>query len=680
MAMQFWKPGTTAPGSSLDRETEAEDYAVPSAISSLSIQSQRERLPIFKHRDKLLYAIEKHGVIIVVGQTGCGKTTQLPQYLMESGWAQNGNIIACTQPRRVAATSVAGRVASEVGSILGDEVGYTIRFEDVSDKERTRILYMTDGMLFRETLVDPLLSRYSVIMIDEAHERSVYTDLLLGVLKKIRRKRPSLRLIVSSATLDATSFLDYFTASTSPEEATIVSLEGRMYPVEVAYLQEPAPDYVRKAAEVAWNINLQQGPGDILVFLTGREDIERCLEELFRLVAYVGYPKPPPASYHWPSMPDCQHDEQLRVFEPAARGTRKVIISTNIAEASVTIEGIKFVVDCGFVKIRVYNPTTALASLATVPTSVASATQRAGRAGRTSPGVCYRLYPISTFNALPLSTAPEITRTDMTTPILQLKSLGIDDLMKFEWVSAPPAESVLRALEGLVAAGMIGEDGRLTVIGEQVAECPVEVGVARMLFNSKELKCGDEILTIAAMTSVQDVFVIPDGAPGALAELERRKFTAEEGVNTILFLSYNAFTRYGRSSGWCKSHALSFRAMSRAVSIRAQLKKYMQRFNLPTESCEGDAKRLRRCLVSGYWRNGARWVADGTYRSVRGNRTLHVHPTSVLFTRKPRSGWVIFHEMEETKKTQIRIITEIEPDWLVDHGHKFQDKRMEGRS
>ncbi|KAJ7684851.1 P-loop containing nucleoside triphosphate hydrolase protein [Mycena polygramma] len=225
-----------------------EGYTVPSATSSLSIQSQRERLKKDGHRinrddvstalitgDKLLYAVEKHGVIIGVGQTGCGKTTQLPQYLMESGWAAHGNIIACTQPRRVATTSVAGRVASEVGSILGDEVGYTIRFEDVSDKS-------------------------------------------------IRRKRPSLRLIVSSATLDATSFLDYFTASTSPKEATIVSLEGRMYPVKVAYLQEPAPDYVRKAAEVAWNINLQQGAGDILVFLTGREDIERCLEEFSDLL------------------------------------------------------------------------------------------------------------------------------------------------------------------------------------------------------------------------------------------------------------------------------------------------------------------------------------------------------------------------------------------------------------
>ncbi|KAJ3881529.1 P-loop containing nucleoside triphosphate hydrolase protein [Lentinula edodes] len=367
-------------------------------------------------------------------------------------------------------------------------------------------------------------------------------------------------------------------------------------------------------------------------------------------------------------------EEQLAVFEPAQRGTRKVIVSTNIAEASVTIEGIKFVIDSGFVKIRVYNPTTGLASLATVPTSVASATQRAGRAGRTSSGVCYRLFTQESFAKLPYSTPPEITRTDMTTPLLQLKSLGIDNVMKFEWVSAPPAESVLRALENLFAAGMVGEDGRLSPIGQKVAECPVDVGIARMLFSSQEYQCGEEILTIAAMTSVQDVFIIPDGAPGALAELERRKFTAEEGDHLTLLNVYNAFTRYGRSSSWCKTHALSFRGLSRAVSIRAQLKKYMQRFNLPLESCQGDAKRLRRCLISGYWRNGARWVGDGTYRSVRGNKTLYVHPTSVLFTRKPRSGWVVFHEMEETKKTQIRIITEIEPDWLIDHGHRYEGK------
>jgi len=247
--------------------------------------------------------------------------------------------------------------------------------------------------------------------------------------------------------------------------------------------------------------------------------------------------------------------------------------------------------------------------------------------------------------------------------------------MKFEWVTNPSAESVLRALEGLIASGMIDKEGRLTEVGEKVAECPVEVGIARMLFNSKEYKCGAEILIIAATTAVQDVFVIPDGAAGALAELERRKFTAEEGDHLTLLNAYNAFTRYGQTASWCRQHALSFRAMSRAVSIRHQLKKYMIRFGLPLESCEGDHKRLRKCLTSGYWRNAARWIHDGTFRSVRGDAVLNIHPNSVMFTRKSRTGWVVFHEMEETKKTHIRIITEIEPDWLLEFGMKLVDKR-----
>ncbi|KAJ3884503.1 P-loop containing nucleoside triphosphate hydrolase protein [Lentinula edodes] len=343
MSLKFWKPGTAGPGSSLDRDTQTEENIVQCApaYSSLSIQSQRERLPIYKHREKLLCCVEKYGVMIVVGQTGCGKTTQLPQYLMEAGWASEGKIIACTQPRRVAATSVAGRVATEIGSLLGDEVGYTIRSEDVSDIQWTRILYLTNGMLFRETLIDPLLSRYSVIMLDEAHERTLYTDLLLGVLKKIRRKRPSLRLIVSSATIDASSFLDYFTSATSSSDATIVSLEGRMFPVEVAYLQEPVSDYVAKAASTAIDVNAKYGPGDILIFLTGREEIDRCLEELSELAPKTT--RSMPILVPLPLHAGLTTEEQLAVFEPAQRGTRKVIVSTNtnIAEASVTIEGIK---------------------------------------------------------------------------------------------------------------------------------------------------------------------------------------------------------------------------------------------------------------------------------------------------------------------------------------------------
>ncbi|KAF9646866.1 P-loop containing nucleoside triphosphate hydrolase protein [Thelephora ganbajun] len=698
--MQFWKPGTVGPGSLLDRASETEDAILSSAPMSvtLSLQAQRQQLPIFQHRDKLLRAIETHAVLIVVGQTGCGKTTQLPQYLYEAGWAAGGSVIACTQPRRVAATSVATRVAVEVGTILGEEVGYTIRFEDVSDKNRTRIRYMTDGVLFREALIDPLLSRYSVIMIDEAHERSVYTDLLLGVIKKIRHKRPALRLIVSSATIDAAAFLEYFSSGSSPGDIMVASLEGRMYPVEVAYLREPTSDYVQTAAEVVNNIHTRNAPGDILVFLTGREEIERCLQYLSEIVPQL--PQNLPALSALPLYSGLGTAEQLQVFAPTQPGTRKVIIATNIAETSVTINGIKYVVDCGFVKLRAYNPTTLLSSLSTVKTSAASAAQRAGRAGRTSSGFCYRLYPPFVLESLPINTSPELTRTDLTTPILQLKSLGIDDLMKFDWVTSPPAESVLRALEGLVTSGMLDADGRLTNMGEKVSECPIEVNIARMLFASQHFRCGDEVLSIAAMTTVQvgmnqaigllvthvfmqDVFVIADGAPGALAELERRKFTAEEGDHLTLLngipatpdvadaelisqSAYNAFVKYGKSSSWCRSRALSFRAMSRAVSIRSQLKKYMHRFHLPIESCNGDARRLRQCLVAGHWRNSAQWCADGTYVSVYGKIPLHVHPNSVLFTRKPKSGWVIYHEMEETKKKQIRVLTEIEPEWYVD--------------
>ncbi|KAJ3848390.1 P-loop containing nucleoside triphosphate hydrolase protein [Lentinula lateritia] len=494
---------------------------------------------------------------------------------MEAGWASEGNVIACTQPRRVAATSVAGRVATEIGSLLGDEVGYTIRFEDVSDIHRTRVLYMTDD--HRAISLTKPMNELSTLTFCSASSK------------------------ISSATIDATSFLDYFTSATSSSDATIVSLEGRMFPVEVAYLQEPVSDYVAKAANTAVEVNVKYGPGDILIFLTGREEIDRCLEELSELAPKTT--RSIPVLVPLPLHAGLTTEEQLAVFEPAERGTRKVIVSTNIAE------------------IRVYNPTTGLASLATVPTSVASATQRAGRAGRTSSGVCYRLFTQESFEKLPYSIPPEITRTDMTTPLLQLKSLGIDNVMKFEWVSAPPAESVLRALENLFAAGMVGEDGRLSPVGQKVAECPVDVGIARMLFSSQEYQCGEEILTIAAMTSVQDVFIIPDGAPGALAELERRKFTAEEGDHLTLL-----------------NDTLKYTMLLRATDV------------LPV------GVKPMHYLFEGY---------PGQSQYARNSKSQ---------TLKPRSGWVVFHEMEETTKTQIRIVTEIEPDWLIDHGHRYEGK------
>ncbi|KAG7553604.1 hypothetical protein FFLO_02959 [Filobasidium floriforme] len=676
--LQFWKPGTAGPGSTLDREAETEGSLLSGPLNnnlnaSLSLASQRTRLPIYKHREKLLYCVEKYGCVIVVGQTGCGKSTQLPQYLKEANWASENHVIACTQPRRVAATTVAARVAEEVGSVLGDEVGYSIRFEDLSSPTRTRIKYLTDGMLFRETMVDPLLSRYSVIMIDEAHERSAYTDLLLGLLKKMRRKRPELRIIISSATIDAEDFLEYFNSNAdgddrSQDDAIILSLEGRTFPVQTAYLETPSPNYVEAAVQAVFDIHMKEPKGDILVFLTGREEIEECCQEIAD--RSLTLPKMAPRILPLPLHAGLPTEDQQVVFEPAGRDTRKVIVATNIAEASVTIEGIVYVVDCGHVKIKTYNPRTGMDVLTVTPCSVASANQRSGRAGRTQPGKSYRLFPQSaiTSGLMPPTTPPELVRSDISLFVLQLKALGVDNVLRFDWMDSPPSEMMIRAMEFLYSLKAIDDSGRLTKpLGTSMAEVPVDPMMAAILLNSHNFKCGEEILTIAAMTSVQNVFVFGEGAAGAMGEIERRKFTAEEGDHLTLLNAYNAFVRYGRQSPkWCASHKLNYKALLRAVSIRKQLGKYLERFNIPVESCEGDAKRLRKCLVTGYFKNAARMLPDGTYRSVRENALLHVHPSSVLFTRTPSTNWVIYHEVIETTKSFIRDLTVIEQDWLVE--------------
>ncbi|GAA5907970.1 hypothetical protein JCM5296_000774 [Sporobolomyces johnsonii] len=680
--MSFWKPGTVAPGSSIDRDADSLGEA-------------------------LLYLLEQHPVVILQSPTGTGKSTQIPQFLLEAGWAREGKSIAVTQPRRVAAISVAQRVAEEVGCILGEEVGYSVRFEALSTSE-TKILYLTDGMLFREILLDPLLSRYSVVMVDEAHERSTYTDLLLGVLKKIRRVRPSLRIIISSATIEAQSFVDFFNtqppSSSVPssglkpsddilpppakrsrwdkkekekpvlDEAVMVRLEGRAFPVEVAYLEEPTNDVVMKAVETVFDIHLKHPPGDILVFLTGREEIDRCLQHIADYLHRL--PQGSPALKAFPLHSGLSTEAQMAVFEPPPPRTRKVIVSTNVAEASVTIDGIKYVVDSGLVKLRSFDPSTGMDALVTTACSLASLAQRSGRAGRTSPGKCFRLFPPAALKTLLPTTPPEITRSDISLLVLQLKSLGIQNVLRFDWMTSPSSAMLERALEFLFCLGALDEEGKLTrPLGVRMAEMPIDPMMSKILLDSHTFGCSDEILTIAAMTSVQNVFITDDG-DSIRGELERRKFTAEEGDHLTALNAYNAFVKYGRkSSKWCHTHRLNFKALSRALSIRTQLSKYLKRFEIPLVSCGEDHSKIRRCLTSGYFRNAARVMPDGTYRSVREGAVLHAHPSSVLFTRNPTTQYVIYHEVIETSKRFMREITSIEQDWLVElAGHYYSFK------
>eukprot|EP00123_Amoebidium_parasiticum_P020541 comp5204_c0_seq1/m.1245 comp5204_c0_seq1/g.1245 ORF comp5204_c0_seq1/g.1245 comp5204_c0_seq1/m.1245 type:complete len:699 (-) comp5204_c0_seq1:13-2109(-) len=674
----FWKPGTTAPGSSLDREERGEgdlgsvvqQSANPN--SGLRLEQQRQNLPIYRYRDQILYLVEKFSVVIIVGETGCGKTTQLTQYLYEAGWTRGGLGVACTQPRRVACMSVASRVAEEMGCTLGDKVGYVVRF-DAACNPNTAIRYMTDGMLVRETMADPLLSKYSVIMLDEAHERSLHTDILLGLLKKILRKRKDLRLVVASATLDAEEFAEFFETNTTDDptknSAAILSVEGRMYPVDLHYVPRPVPDYVKATVETVLSIHRAEPAGDVLAFLTGAEEIDRAVS-LIEQQAGAGLGRGLSLQV-LPLYSTLPQDHQVRVFLPTPRGSRKVIISTNIAETSVTLPNIVYVIDAGFVKLRTYNPKTGVEALVITPISKASAKQRAGRAGRVRPGKAYRLYTEADYLRLPDRTPPEIQRTNLGQVVLQLKAMGIDNVLRFDFMSPPVPEALIRSLDLLYSLGALDTHGKLTVpLGEQIAEFPVEAKLAKMLLVSGDFGCSAEMLTIAAMLQVQDVFVSPPDARRE-AEKHRRRFAAKEGDHLTLLNAYKAFLEHPKPN-WAYKHFLNHRALKRASEIRRQLEKFLHRFGIPIVSCGKDDMAVRKCLVAGFFANAARLCADGSYVTLREGQRLAIHPSSVLYGTSP-PAWVVFYEVVLTTQEYMRDVTVIDPEWLPELAPHFYE-------
>ena len=469
-------------------------------IQKGTMKEQRETLPIYRLKPALCKAIAENQVLVVVGETGSGKTTQMTQYLAEMGYTKHG-MIGCTQPRRVAAMSVAKRVAEEFGCQLGQEVGYSIRFEDCTSPA-TKIKYMTDGMLMREYLADNSLSKYIAIMLDEAHERTIHTDVLFGLLKALLKERSDFKLIVTSATLDMDKFSKYFF------DCPKFVIPGRTFKVEVLYVKEQEPDYIEAALVTVMQIHLSEPAGDVLVFLTGQDEIDTFSEILFSRMKALG--DLAPELHILPVYGSLPSEMQSRIFEPAPPGSRKCIVATNIAEASLTIDGIYYVVDPGYCKQNIYNAKMGMESLQVTPISCASAKQRAGRAGRTGPGKCYRLYTEAAFQTemLPMG-IPEIQRTNLANVVLQLKAMGINDLLGFDFMDPPPVQAMVGAMEGLYMQGALDDEGLLTRLGRKMAEFPLEPSLSKMLIVSCDLQCSEEVLTIVAMLSTESPFFRP---------------------------------------------------------------------------------------------------------------------------------------------------------------------------
>lgn len=593
--------------------------------TDMTIVEQRQSLPIYKLRDDLIRAVSDNQILIVIGETGSGKTTQITQYLAEAGFVSRGRV-GCTQPRRVAAMSVAKRVAEEFGCRLGQEVGYTIRFEDCTSPE-TQIKYMTDGMMLRECLVDLDLKGYSVIMLDEAHERTIHTDVLFGLLKQAVKRRPELKLIVTSATLDAVKFSQYFF------EAPIFTIPGRTFPVEILYTKEPETDYLDASLITVMQIHLREPPGDVLLFLTGQEEIDTACEILYERMKSLG--PDVPELIILPVYSALPSEMQTRIFDPAPAGSRKVVIATNIAETSLTIDGIFYVVDPGFVKQKVYNSKTGMDSLVVTPISQAAAKQRAGRAGRTGPGKTYRLYTERAYRDEMMPTpVPEIQRTNLATTVLQLKTMGINDLLHFDFMDAPPVESLVMALEQLHSLSALDNEGLLTRLGRRMAEFPLEPNLSKMLIMSVALQCSDEILTIVSMLSVQNVFYRPKDKQ-ALADQKKAKFNQIEGDHLTILAVYNSWKNNKFSNAWCYENFVQVRTLKRAQDVRKQLLGIMDRHKLDVVSAGKNSVRVQKTVCSGFFRNAAKKDPQEGYRTLVDSQVVYIHPSSALFNRQP---------------------------------------------
>ncbi|XP_052872660.1 pre-mRNA-splicing factor ATP-dependent RNA helicase PRP16 [Anopheles cruzii] len=635
-----------------------------------NIQQQRRSLPVFAVRQDLLNIIRENSIIIIVGETGSGKTTQLTQFLHEDGYSRHGTI-GCTQPRRVAAMSVAKRVSDEMGTPLGQQVGYAIRFEDCTT-DATVIKYMTDGILLRESLRDKDLDSYSVIIMDEAHERSLSTDVLFGLLREIVARRRDLKLIVTSATMDAGKFASFF------GNVPTFTIPGRTFPVDVFFGKSVCEDYVDGAVKQVLQIHLQPTEGDILVFMPGQEDIEVTCEVLAERLEEIDNA---PALSILPIYSQLPSDLQAKIFHRSTDGTRKCVVATNIAETSLTVDGITYVIDSGYCKLKVYNPRIGMDALQIYPISQANANQRSGRAGRTAPGQAFRLYTERQYkDELLHLTVPEIQRTNLANTVLLLKSLGVADLLQFHFMDPPPQDNILNSLYQLWILGALDHTGALTPLGRQMAEFPLDPPQCQMLIVANEMGCSEEILIIVSMLSVPSIFYRPKGREEE-ADGVREKFQVPESDHLTYLNVYQQWKMNKYSASWCNEHFIHVKAMRKVREVRQQLKDiYSQQQRLTLNSCGTDWDVVRKCICSAYFYQAARLKGIGEYVNLRTGMPCHLHPTSALYGLGTTPDYVVYHELIMTAKEYMQCATSVDGHWLAELGPMFFSVKETGKS
>uniref|UniRef100_A0A4W3KGK9 RNA helicase n=1 Tax=Callorhinchus milii TaxID=7868 RepID=A0A4W3KGK9_CALMI len=638
-----------------------------------------DSLPIRKHREQLVEAVKRNPFLIVTGETGSGKTTQLPQYLRRAGFAQDG-LIGVTQPRRVAAMSVALRVAEEMCCPLGADVGYQVRFDDCTS-EATAIKYMTDGCLLREILKDPGLSRYSIIILDEAHERSLSTDILFGLLKNLMAqtgscdRRSPLKVVVMSATLETEKLVKFL------DDCPVYHVSGRTFPVKQTFCNLIGPRDKESTAFVkeVTGIHMNELEGDILVFLTGQSEIERACDILYQKAESIDYQysvrdRCVEGLLILPLYGSLPTDQQKKIFLPAPTHIRKCVVATNIAATSLTIDGIRYVVDSGFVKQLNHNPRVGLDILEVVPISKSEAVQRAGRAGRTSAGKCFRIYSKEFWEkCMPDHMVPEIQRTSLTSVILTLKCLGVNNVIGFPYLDSPEERHILEALKQLYQCDAIDRLGCVTKLGRLMVEFPLPPALTGAVLKAGALGLEDLLLPVAAMLSVENVFIRPGNSEKQKeADLRHREMALEAGGTNDFATLLNVFEKCRANASpatWCREHWIHWRAMKTAFSVEKQLREILCRMkDFPIETFDGSSSELlRRCLCAGYFSNVIRKSVGRTFYTMDGHGSVvHIHPSSILFDQESQLDWVIFHDVLVTSKVYVRNLCPVRYEWVKD--------------